>query len=167
MTSCASFSLLPQVSFSMRFLSRLLLQASDENKTQGPSPLIPFSSLFAFAKIPYLHKPFLVVHIQPNKYSDRYTITRTSLSYFNSNPDRKNCNHEARDYLPLYHSLLRPSICISSAIHCHYILSANRHDSLNRWKWNALRTSPTTWCVLLLLPANKMPPARQPAWRLE
>lgn len=41
MTSCASFSLLPQVSFSMRSLSRLLLQASDENKTQRPSPSSP------------------------------------------------------------------------------------------------------------------------------
>ncbi|MCJ1347889.1 hypothetical protein MMC31_006119 [Peltigera leucophlebia] len=57
--------------------SRLPLQSSlplDEDKIQDPVPLIPFSSSFAFAKTPYLRKPFLVVHIHLHNYSDRYTL---------------------------------------------------------------------------------------------
>lgn len=63
--------------FSMGSPSRLPLQSSlplDEDKIQDPVPLIPFSSSFAFAKTPYLRKPFLVVHIHLHNYSDRYTL---------------------------------------------------------------------------------------------
>ena len=128
-----------------------------EDKTHDPVPIILFSSSSAFAKTPYLRKPFLVVHIHLNNYSDRYTLLQEQAYRILTRIHR---SHEARDYLPLCHRLLRPSICISLAIYCRCISSANCHDSLNPWKWNVLRTSPITWCVLRLLPANNIPPAR-------